>query len=181
MNPVAVTRLGWSALALGTVIVLISAAQTWFTAPVSAIAISGVSATGFQAVPALMSVLLVIAAAVVARRLTRSGLARVLLGVVASVAALAVPVMLAIAASDGESPLARNAAAATGVAEVSGPASSTGWGWVAVAGAVLLAFGVLTTMVGRPGRSTGRFERPAPRPAGRRGLAPGARSTTGTR
>lgn len=162
-------RASWIALAAGTLIAAGAAAAVWFTAPVSAIAVSQVSATGFETVPALLPLLLVVAAALVARAMARGVAARVL-GVCAGLAVIGVVIVLVRGAGGGEAALAQQAAASTGVAELSGQASATGWGWVSIAGGVVMLAGAVGVMLAaRSGRTTDRFERPG---GGPRGTAP---------
>lgn len=147
-------------IGVGSLVLAGASAMTWASAPVSAIASDEVAVTGFESVPTLVPLGLVVAAALVGRLLA-SGMARRVLTLIALVAALGLVLVTALGAASPADALRASAGAETGVPELSGSIATTLWGWVASAGACALSAGLAMLVTQREmAKPQPRFERP---------------------
>lgn len=158
-------RAGWPALIIGLVGVLAASAAPWFRGQVTALLVTEVSATGFEAVPTIAPLVGVLAAALLARTLARRATARIL-GWGAVAAAIGLLAAVVVGARGGAAVLATQAAAATGVAEVTDQLT-TAMPAVAMAAAALVVVGTALLAVSVPRGGATRYDRPSRTPIGR--------------
>lgn len=113
-------RRGIVLVLLGGALSALGCALVWFSAPVDSVVVREVAVTGSQVAPGAMPLLLVVAAGLVARAMTRGVVRRVIgwLGVLAWVGLVAT---LVAAALDPVGPLLAEAAEATGVGQARAP------------------------------------------------------------
>ncbi|WP_454301892.1 Trp biosynthesis-associated membrane protein [Salana multivorans] len=152
-------RRGIVLVLLGGALSALGCALVWFSAPVDSVVVREVAVTGSQVAPGAMPLLLVVAAGLVARAMTRGVVRRVIgwLGVLAWVGLVAT---LVAAALDPVGPLLAEAAEATGVGQLAGSPARGPWPWLAVAGAAIGCVGGVAVALAR-GESTrgSRYER----------------------
>lgn len=162
-------RAGAVMVLAGGVAVLVAAIPRWFTAPLAGISEESVSVSGFAAAPSLGPLLLVVAAALVARTLARGAMARALgiLGVAAGVAVIAVTATAL--AGRGRSALEAAAASLTGVEDLAGEIVTTAWPGVTAGAGVILAAGLLLLALAPQRASGSRYERSGGQAAALRG------------
>lgn len=162
-------RRGIVLVLLGGALSALGCALVWFSAPVDSVVVREVAVTGSQVAPGAMPLLLVVAAGLVARAMTRGVVRRVIgwLGVLAWVGLVAT---LVAAALDPVGPLLAEAAEATGVGQLAGSPARGPWPWLAVAGAAIGCVGGVAVALAR-GESTRAAGTsgpgPEPRPASR--------------
>ncbi|MBN8882075.1 MAG: Trp biosynthesis-associated membrane protein [Salana multivorans] len=133
-------RRGLLLVVAGGVVVAVGCALTWFSAPVDSVVTDVVSVTGATAAPGAVPLLLVVAAALVLRAMTRGAVRSVIgwLGVLVWVGLLA---LVATAANDAVAQLQAAAADATGVPELAGDVTRTAAPWLTLAGAAVATVG----------------------------------------
>lgn len=153
------------AVVLGVILTLGGASATWFSAAVPAVvAMDDIAVTGTAAAPVVGALVLVSAAAVLARMLARGVVARAM-GVVVALAGAASVIAVVMVLGDRSSIVERAASAATGVPTLAGSIESSIWPYVTVVGGVvLLVGGVLLSLV-TPRSANSRGDRYARTPS----------------